>query len=341
MQPGSTTTTTAPREYRGKALIRHSGSRPFSKRVRDIRRRVYGWVFRCCYWALPKLPLWLISFLARSILVPAARLKYWRRANKNLVRVYGNQLSDQEREQVLKGVFGSMASLAVELTDALRRGPKMYKGRVEDDGLEQCLMELESSSKRGWIGVSGHLGNWELMASWAANLPGSRDGHVIAKRLPNPHLNEIVHEARQRLGLETLYRDDPPTLVVRKLRQGCRLGIVPDQDVPSLPGVFIDFLGHPAYTPTGPARLALAADVPLIPMAFLRKGKGEGFLVVHEDPIYPDRSRPKREEVLRLTQAWSKALENLIHKHKGQWAWFHRRWRTTPEKLEGLGRAQI
>lgn len=343
MQPGSTTTTTAPREYRGKALTRSPGSRRLSKRIRDGRRWVYGLVFRACYWMLPRLPLWLISFLARAILVPAARLKYWRRANKNLIRVYGDQLTDLEREQILEGVLGNVASLAVELTDALKRGPEMYRGRVEDTGLEQCLLGIEGSSERGWIGVSGHLGNWELMASWGANLPGSRDGHVIAKRLPNPHLNRIVHEARQRLGLTTLYRDDPPTLVVRKLRQGCRLGIVPDQDVPSLPGVFIDFLGHAAYTPTGPARLALAADVPLIPMAFLRKGKGKGkgFLVVHEEPIYPDRSRPKREEVLRLTQAWSKSLENLIHKHKEQWAWFHRRWRTTPEKLEGLGRAEV
>jgi lauroyl/myristoyl acyltransferase len=345
MQPGSTSTSAsaspAPREYRGTVVRRSSGSRHWSKRIRNVRRWIYGRIFRCWYWGLPKLPLWLISFLSRTLVVPFARLRYWRRAEKNLIRVYGDELDAQEREQILKGVFGSVASLAVELAGALKRGPEMFRNRVGDTGLERCLMDIEQSSKRGWIGVSGHLGNWELMASWAANLPGTRSCCVVAKRLPNPHLNKIVHEARQHLGLETLYRDDPPTLVVRRLKQGCRLGIVPDQDVPSLPGVFIDFLGHTAYTPTGPARLALAADVPLIPMAFLRKKEGQGFLVIHDEPIYPDRSRPKREEVLRLTRAWSKALENMIHKHKDQWAWFHRRWRTTPEKLEGLGRAQV
>ncbi len=340
MQPG--TTSTAPREYRGRTVAPRRqvwGSLPLAKRVRNVRRRVYGWIFRCVYWTLPTLPLWLISLLARTILVPAARLRYWRRAERNLIQVYGDELSAGQREQILKGVFRNMASLAVELTDALKRGPDVYRDRVEDTGLAQVLLEIEQRSPRGWIGVTGHLGNWELMASWGAHLHGSRDGHAVGKRLPNPHLNSIVHEARQRLGIGTVYRDDPPTRVVRMLREGVRLGIVPDQDVPSLPGVFIDFLGRPAYTPTGPARLALAADVPLIPMALVRKGNG--FVVIHEEPIYPDRNRPKREEIVRLTQAWSKALENMIHKHKDQWAWFHRRWRTTPQKLADLGRAEV
>jgi Kdo2-lipid IVA lauroyltransferase/acyltransferase len=299
---------------------------------------MYGWVFRCLYWTVPRLPLWFISLLARAILVPAARLKYWRRGEKNLIKVYGDKLSAEERRQILNRVFRNMASLVVELNDALKTGADMFR-RVEDTGVRRCLLDLERRSPQGWIGVSGHLGNWELLASWASHLSASRNTYAIAKRQPNPYLNSIVHEARQRIGVGTLYRDDPPTQVVRLLKKGIRLGIVPDQDVPSLPGVFIDFLGHPAYTPTGPARLALAADVPLIPIAFLRKGKG--FQVIHAEPIYPDKSRPRREEVLRLTRAWSKALENMIHEHKDQWAWFHRRWRTTPEKLAAFGRAEV
>lgn len=340
MQPVSTST--APRAYRGlngSERKRARGSLPLARRARDVRRRLYGWLFRCAYWTLPKLPPWFILLAARTILVPAARLRYWRRAERNLIKVYGDELGAGEREQVLKGVFRNLAAFVVELTGALARGPDLYDDRIDDSGLSRVLLDIEARSPRGWIGVSGHLGNWELMASWGSRLPGSRSGHAIGKRLPNPYLNAIVHEARLRLGVGTIYRDVPPTQVVRMLKQGIRLGIVPDQDVPSLPGVFIDFLGHEAYTPTGPARLALAADVPLIPMAFIRKGNG--FAVIHTEPIYPDRTRPRKEEVLRLTMAWSHALENMIHRHKEQWAWFHRRWRTTPQKLAVVGRAQV
>jgi KDO2-lipid IV(A) lauroyltransferase len=308
-------------------------SRRIQRRIRNVRRRIYGWVFRCCYWTLPKLPPWFTSMLARTIVVPVTRLMFWHTAEQNLIKVYGNELGADERRQILIGVFRSLGSLLVEITGMIARRHDFYRNRIEDVAARRRLLELEKRTAKGWIGVGGHLGNWELLAAWLSWLPGRDRVYAMAKRLPNPHLNRIVAAARQRLGVHTLYRDDPPTKFVRLLRAGERMGAVSDQDVPSLPGIFIDFLGHRAYTPTGPARLALAADVPLVPMALVRKG--DGFRVIVAEPIFPDRSRPKDEEVLRLTTAWSRQLEDMIHEHKDQWAWFHQRWKTTPEQLAG------
>ena len=72
-----------------------------------------------------------------------------------------------------------------------------------------------------------------------------------------------------------------------------------------------------------------------MPLAFIRKDDGERFEVIHGEPIFPDQSRKRsrQEETLRLTKAWSAAAETMIHAHKDQWAWFHERWKTTPEKL--------
>jgi KDO2-lipid IV(A) lauroyltransferase len=304
-------------------------SRRIQRRIRNVRRRIYGWLFRCCYWVLPKVPGWFIALTARCTLVPLARLMFWRLGEHNLIKVYGDGFGAAERRRVLEGVFQNLGSLAVEICGLIARGHDHYLHRTDDFEARRRLRELEAAG--GWLGVSGHLGNWELLAAWLSWLPGRDRCYAIAKRLPNPHLNKIVDDARRRAGVHTLYRDDPPTRFVRLLRQGERMGAIPDQDVPSLPGIFIDFLGHQAYTPTGPARLALAANVPLVPMAFLRKGKG--FEVIVTDPIYPDRSRPKEEEIRRLTLAWSQRLEDLIHQHPDQWAWFHRRWKTTPERV--------
>ena len=305
-------------------------SRRIQRRIRNVRRRIYGWVFGCCYWTLPKLPAWFISLLARTIVVPLARLMFWRLAEQNLVKVYGDGLGATERRKILTGVFRGLGSLLVEICGMLAKGHDFYLSRTEDFAARRKLLELEARSG-GWIGVSGHIGNWELLAAWLSWLPGRDRCYAIAKRLPNPHLNRIVDDARRRVGVHTLYRDDPPTRFLRLLRMGERMGAIPDQDVPSLPGIFIDFLGHQAYTPTGPARLALAANVPLVPMAFVRKG--DGFQMIVTEPIFPDHSRPKDEEVLRLTTAWSRRLEDMIHEHKDQWAWFHQRWNTTPERL--------
>lgn len=332
--------------YRGTAFVGETDSSKglsLGRRARDMRRRFYGLGLRCCFWALPKLPLWSLSLLTRATAAPLMRRRYWRRAEQQLVKVYGDELSAEERKRILIEVFDSMRAILFECIGVIGRGPDSYLRRIDDTEVKARIEALERQSPKGWIGVSGHLGNWILLASWASSLPGRGKCHAMAKRQPNPHLNAILEDVHDSLHLEAIYSDGPPVAlvakVIKELRSGTRLGIVPDQDTPRLPGVFIDFLGHQAYTATGPAQLALAANVPLLPIALVRKGAG--FKVIGGVPIYPDRTRPRSEEILRLTRAWSERLEQMIQEHPGQWIWIHRRWRTTPAKLAAKGREQL
>ncbi len=109
--------------------------------------------------------------------------------------------------------------------------------------------------------------------------------------------------------------------------------------MPSLAGVFIDFLGRPAYTLVGPARLAVSTGVPIVVTAMLRRG--DGYVAHVNDPIFPDPTRPREEEVLRLTLEWSRQIQELIRRHPEQWPWFHNRWKTTPEKLAARNRRTL
>ena len=332
--------------YRGQSFRSSEASAtgaPPGRRLRDARRRIYGWGFRLGFWAMPKLPIWFLSLLAKTIAMPFVKRMYWRQAEQHLIKVYGEQLSPDERKRILIEVFDSMRSIAFECLGVIREGTEAYLRRVDDADVRARVLAVEQQSPKGWIGVTGHLGNWILAASWASSLPGRGKCHAMAKPQPNVHLNVILERVHEHLHLEPIYSDGPPVAVVarviRELRSGTRLGITPDQDTPRLPGVFIDFLGHRAYTATGPAQLALAAGVPLLPMALVRKG--DGFEMIGGEPIYPDRSRPRREEILRLTRAWSEKLEEMIRQHPGQWLWIHRRWKTTPEKLAARGRKQL
>ena len=114
---------------------------------------------------------------------------------------------------------------------------------------------------------------------------------------------------------------------------------MPDQDVKNLGGIFIPFLGHQAYTPTGPARLALAARVPIVPAVMVRVEPGR-FRIEVGAPIQPDRRNDRDAEIERLTRAWSQWIEAAIRRHPEQWAWWHPRWATTPEKLAARGRKE-
>ncbi|MEE9126786.1 MAG: lysophospholipid acyltransferase family protein, partial [Planctomycetota bacterium] len=319
-------------------------SRRIQRRFRNVRRAFYGVFYRMCYWLLPKLPSWMIRVLGRLLVVPVSRVLHWRTAEANLIKVYGDELSAAERHRILVRMFRGLPAFLVECIGALNQGAGFLRGRVEDTSARKLVADLEARSEKGWIGVAPHLGNWVLVATWAGSLPGDgRRCHAIAKRQPNPHLSAILDDAQKRMGFMPIYGDRSPVQVVgeclKLLKRGARLGIAPDQDISRLPGVFIEFLGHRAYTPTGPAQLALTVDVPILPLALVRKDDGR-LEVIHGEPIFPDqsRTRSRQEETLRLTKAWSAAMETMIHAHRDQWFWFHERWKTTPEKLAARAR---
>ncbi len=230
---------------------------------------------------------------------------------------------------IARGVARNFGRLPGELVLARRRGWAFLENRlVTDDSLEH--MDAARAAGKGVIVISAHMGNWELLAWWGArNYPEPLA--VVGKRIRNPGLNRLVNDLRRRGGMEVIDRDDPPRRMLRHLARPGILGILPDQDVDVLAGEFLEFFGRPAYTSTGPAALSLASGAPMVPGFLLREG--EKFLVRFAPPIFPSRERPKREEILRLTRAWSRAVEEAIRSRPEQWAWFHRRWASTPETV--------
>ncbi len=85
---------------------------------------------------------------------------------------------------------------------------------------------------------------------------------------------------------------------------------------------FIDFLGHPAETPTTAADLARRTGAVLIPVSATRNVAGRRFDVTFEAPVTGADSREMMAEVNRRIAAWVEAAPE-------QWFWFHRRWRST------------
>jgi KDO2-lipid IV(A) lauroyltransferase len=131
---------------------------------------------------------------------------------------------------------------------------------------------------------------------------------------------------RRRFGMEVIYQDESPRKLLRALRDGRILAVLADQDVRRLDGVFVPFLGRPAFTPSAPVSLALAARAPLVLGYALRVGRGRHRVVV-SDPIELDRA-DKKKAVVEGTRAWSALVEAAIRENPEQWVWMHRRWRT-------------
>lgn len=309
------------------------------RRLKDARRAVQALLARVVLLAVTRIPYPLLRGLCRGAVAPVCRWWLGAVAEQNLLLAYGDAMPAAERRRLVRAVFLHLAEQIAEACAFYRQGPGFLAGRIDDAEARRFVADFETRWPGGWLGITGHIGNWEFFGWWLGQHSARGRGLAVAKRMANRRLNDLIEDARRRFGIETLYRDDAPSRPVHALKEGRWIALVPDQDVKSLGGVFVDVFGHPAYTPVGPARLAYAANVPMAVGCLVRDGAR--YRIEVEGVLWPDTSQPKAREVQRLTQEWSRLLEAAIRRHPEQWAWYHRRWRTTPERLAARGRTPV
>ena len=198
---------------------------------------------------------------------------------------------------------------------------------TESSGFEY-LDEVLAKGK-GALVMAGHFGNWELLMAYVRSR--GYKGAVIGRRIYFHKYDEFITNLRVKTGDRVIYRDESPKKILRVLRDGEIIGILADQDIDSLEGVFVDFLGRPAFTSVAPVKLSIASGAAIIPCFIIRKKNGEHKLIF-EKPIYTSKDRSSDEEIKKYTQAWTNVLEKYVREYPDHWVWIHKRWKTKEGK---------
>ena len=238
--------------------------------------------------------------------------------------------TEEERGAIARRSLVHLGRLAAEVVTLPR-----WRARLPDyvslaPGTE-AVLRTATERGRGIVYVAGHVGNWELMAQRVPML--GFGAATIAKATLDRGLNALIERARAEGGVETLWREDPSTAraMIRCFKQNRMLGILIDQDT-SVQGVFVPFLGRPAYTPRAAADLALRFRAPIVVGTCRRRGPrpGDGHEVTAVEVRYDPDAADREAEVVRLTAACSAVLEDAIRRNPIEWVWMHERWRTPP-----------
>lgn len=194
--------------------------------------------------------------------------------------------------------------------------------------------EQDARDGPGALTLTAHLGAWELLGAIGVSfLPLT----VVARRPPDPRLARIADALRARAGVGVVYQDQSPRELLRALKRGELVGILADQDVRRLPGVFVPFFGTDAWTPTAPVELARVSGAILRLWALVREGSRYRAIWSERFAVPPKSAGA--EGLRAATLAWTQALEAQIRARPEQWVWMHRRWRTRPEDVPISGAA--
>ena len=278
--------------------------------------------------AVRPLPLPVAQVLGRLVGYAAYALlgRYRRLTWAHLREAFGPRLSETIQRRIAQRVFVNLGKTALEWFVIERLSPARIRRLVEVQGLSHLRRSLAQG--RGVLAVSAHFGNWELLAIALASL--GFEGGVLARRLRYPEYERFLRTLRARKGVATYARGSLKD-VAGVLRTNQIIGMMPDQDLDSLEGVFVEFFDRPAYTPVGPAALALMTGAPIIPCFIIRIGRR--FRVVMEEPIPIPRSEDRARALVEITQAWSRVVESYIRGYPDHWVWMHRRWKTQPHEV--------
>lgn len=254
-----------------------------------------------------RLPLGLLQALGRCLgtLVFWVSPAYRRKVCDNLARA---------------GLAPSLRAEAARAAGAMVGELPWLWFRDPDEVLARVRCRNDAPAQAGWargkgvIFLTPHLGCFEITARWIAG----RAPITVLFRPARLRLLGPVLAAARNAGQMTAA---PATLagvraLLRALRRGESVGLLPDQVPGAGDGRWVPFLGAPAYTMTLPLRLAQATGATVVLVFGERLPAGAGWCL-HFEPM----TEPPTPEAVNA------AMERLILRLPQQYLWGYNRYK--------------
>ena len=180
-------------------------------------------------------------------------------------------------------------------------------------------------ARRGIVFLTPHMGCFEITAQGLAERYHADYGPITVLYRParQAALSEVIETARRREGLQTA----PTTLsgvrqMIKALRAGRAVGLLPDQVPPDGMGQWAPFFGRPAYTMTLAARLVLQTGATPLLVWGERLPGGKGFRL-----RFQALAEPLSADLDTAVEQINHEMEGLIRQCPEQYLWGYGRYK--------------
>lgn len=299
---------------------------PWTKRLKRGLRYV---AIRLALAVVAGLPLEVAADFGRALGGLAFRLlgRQRRLALEGLQRAFPG-LAETERVTLARTCFRHLGQSAFELA-CVRQLERDAERHLEWPAEDRAVLDAALAEGRGVLFVTGHVGNWELLARTVARTGAPCS--TIAKETTDARTTAMLERFRGSAGIRTIWRgsDGAARAMLRVLRGGELLGLLIDQDT-RVQSVFVPFFGVPASTPRAAADLALRTGAAVVTGYCHRVGEQTRYRVSMRRLQLPAPSGDREADALAWTAAMTADIERAIREAPEQWVWMHRRWKTRP-----------
>lgn len=192
----------------------------------------------------------------------------------------------------------------------------------EVEGLE--VLEQALASGKGVVGITSHLGNWEVLNHFYC----AQCKPIIFYRPPKlKAVDELLQRQRVQLGNKVAPSTREGIIsVIKEVRRGGAVGIPADPEPSEGSGVFVPFLGTQALTSKFVPGMLTGGKAVGVFLHALRLEDGSGYKVILEaaPPAMYD------EDVEVAVAAMSAVVERYVRRWPSQYMWTMKRFKKRP-----------
>lgn len=305
-------------------------SAPRTSFARDLQFRLEYVLLRAIVGLVRILPLdtaTSISAKAWRVLAPRINPKRHKRALANLAIAFPEK-SEDERQRICMAHWENLGRVMAETMQIDRLIEDQTRITIVSDRLFRRYKDKLGPA----IGVSLHMGNWEL-SIWPF-VEAHANPAAVYRSVNNPYIDRYLRWQRRNLypgGLfgrgkvEGEHGDDQKTarILTDFVRRGGRLGLVCDlYDRTGLP---VPFFGQDARTQAIGAMIARRVGSRVWMSCCKRVGTSSNFEIEIKELRVP-RTKNIGEDVRWIMVEMQKQFEAWVRESPEQWMWSNRRW---------------
>ena len=228
------------------------------------------------------------------------------------------ELDAAAREELIVQAWGQAGRVLAEYThlDTILR---------EEQRLEIVIheaIETYTNPAEPFVGVSAHLGNWEVACLALARM-GIPNAPLYSPPT-NPLLDSMLLDSRGALNCQLLPRDNSARGLLRALHEGRTVAMIIDRRVDE--GRPVPFFGRDKLSTLMPAKLALKHRCHLVPARVERLGDAHFRVTLHA-PVRPsDSSADENTQAADMTRQVHALFEDWIRQQPQDWFCSKRLW---------------
>lgn len=234
------------------------------------------------------------------------------------------ELNEQEKEMLIKESLEQTGKSVAEMGMSWLWPVNKTLKKIKTVNNESIIQEGIEAGK-GVILIAPHLGNWEILNLYLSN---RYTFTAMYKPPKQKQLDNLIKRMRARLGTDMAPANvQGVRKVMKALKRGEMVGILPDQEPEIEGGIFVDFFKTPALTMKLLPQLAAQTGAKVVCGYAERLPNSEGFDIFFseaEDEI-------ASKDIHVAARAMNRSIERCVKELPAQYQWEYKRFNTRPE----------